>query len=375
MFKNANFFRLLPHWTPDLAQVQDALSCAAFVPCGATQTSSGGWVPPRAAHGAMVEAIGGQWIAKLVIETKSVPSSAVKDAVNERIEKYKEETGRERVGSKIKKEFKEEVMIDLLPRAFPKRSSVLVWINPVDKLLIIDAASISKADAAVSMLVQCIQGFGVRPLNTSLSTRSLMSHWLMTNEVPDSFCIARELSLEAQDDTKASVKYAHHVLETEEVKTHIRHGKAPTKLAVVFEDRMSFVLGEDLTIRNIEFLDVVTDSIPSETDAFDGDVAITTGELSKFLPALLEALGGEVEPDPELPLEGGGYSAAAEGEADPMFDQALAIVVEHNKASISLVQRHLKIGYNRAARLVEALEARGHVSAMDGSGARKVLAS
>lgn len=374
MFKNANFFRLLPHWTPDLTQVQDALSCAAFTPCGATQTSSMGWVPPREVNGAMVEAIGGHWIAKLVIETKAVPASAVKDAVNARIEKYKEETGHERVGSKIKKEFKEEVLIDLLPRAFPKRSSVLVWINPVDKLLVIDAASISKADAAVSMLVQCIPEFGVRMLQTALSTSSMMSSWLMTNEVPDSFCVARELSLEAQDDSKASVKYARHVLETDEIKTHIRHGKAPTKLAVVFEDRMSFVLGEDLTIRNIEFLDVVTDSIPPETDAFDGDVAITTGELCKFLPVLLEALGGEIEPQPELDLAGTDDS----GEPTPektQFEKAISVVQTTGKASISLIQRHLKIGYNRAAKLMEEMEVAGIVSPMDGSGSRKVMKS
>lgn len=304
MFKNANLFRLLPHWTPNLEETEDAMQAAAFMPCGATQTSSAGWAPPRAAGGALVESIGGQWIAKLVIETKAVPSSAVKAAVNERIDKYKLETGRERVGSKLKKEFKEEVLLDLLPRAFPKRAAVLVWINPADHLLVLDASSVSKADTAVSMLVQTIPQFGVRSLLTASNTPSMMAAWLMTNEVPESFCIARECELQAQDDGKASVKYARHVLETDEVKTHIRQGKAPTRLAVIFEDRMAFVLGQDLTIRNIEFLDVVTESIEADADAFDADVAITTGELGKLIPALVEALGGELQPQPELDLAG-----------------------------------------------------------------------
>ena len=61
------------------------------------------------------------------------------------------------------------------------------------------------------------------------------------------------------------------------------------------------------------------------------------------------------------------------GEKDPMYDQAVEVVMKNRKASISLVQRHLKIGYNRAARLVEDMENAGLVSAMSGSGQREIL--
>jgi S-DNA-T family DNA segregation ATPase FtsK/SpoIIIE len=60
-------------------------------------------------------------------------------------------------------------------------------------------------------------------------------------------------------------------------------------------------------------------------------------------------------------------------EKDPMYDQAVEVVLKNRKASISLVQRHLKIGYNRAARLVEDMEKAGLVSAMSGSGQREIL--
>jgi S-DNA-T family DNA segregation ATPase FtsK/SpoIIIE len=71
--------------------------------------------------------------------------------------------------------------------------------------------------------------------------------------------------------------------------------------------------------------------------------------------------------------EGDGVDGGGGGEKDPMYDQAVEVVLKNRKASISLVQRHLKIGYNRAARLVEDMEKAGLVSAMSTSGQRDIL--
>jgi S-DNA-T family DNA segregation ATPase FtsK/SpoIIIE len=71
--------------------------------------------------------------------------------------------------------------------------------------------------------------------------------------------------------------------------------------------------------------------------------------------------------------EDGEVGGDSGGEKDPMYDQAVEVVLKNRKASISLVQRHLKIGYNRAARLVEDMEKAGLVSSMSGSGQREIL--
>jgi len=84
-----------------------------------------------------------------------------------------------------------------------------------------------------------------------------------------------------------------------------------------------------------------------------------------YIDGVLE--GGTVEGD------NADLSGDAGGEKDPMYDQAVEVVLKNRKASISLVQRHLKIGYNRAARLVEDMENAGLVSAMSGSGQREIL--
>jgi DNA segregation ATPase FtsK/SpoIIIE, S-DNA-T family len=92
----------------------------------------------------------------------------------------------------------------------------------------------------------------------------------------------------------------------------------------------------------------------------------TQGEPD-YIEGVLE--GGTTDGDSDLLGEGGGSS----GEKDPMYDQAVEVVLKNRKASISLVQRHLKIGYNRAARLVEDMENAGMVSAMSSNGQREIL--
>ena len=86
-----------------------------------------------------------------------------------------------------------------------------------------------------------------------------------------------------------------------------------------------------------------------------------------YIEGLLE--GGVLEGEPEA----GGAAGDSGGESDPMYDQAVAIVLEHKRASISLVQRHLRIGYNRAARLLEQMEKSGLVSAMATNGNRDII--
>ena len=86
-----------------------------------------------------------------------------------------------------------------------------------------------------------------------------------------------------------------------------------------------------------------------------------------YIEGLLE--GGVLEGE----AEAGGAAGDSSGESDPMYDQAVAIVLEHKRASISLVQRHLRIGYNRAARLLEQMEKSGLVSAMATNGNRDII--
>lgn len=288
-------YRIGAAWAPSVAQVEDGLAQARFVECGATQEKSVGWVAPRGeAHGALVEAVGGHWILKLMIESKAVPAGVVKRKVQERLAQIEATEGR-KPGKKETREIKEDAKLVLLPMAFSKQASVTVWIAPAAKLLVIDAASQAKADEVVTCLVKSLDGMAVTPLQTTSSSAAAMSQWLTSQEPPAGFSVDRECELKASDESKAAVKYSKHRLDTDEVRQHIAAGKLPTKLAMTWDDRVSFLLTESMQLKKLAFLDVVFEGAAAkEDDGFDADAAIATGEMSRLIPELMEALGGEV---------------------------------------------------------------------------------
>jgi len=307
MFKSACLFRISPDFVlPPLEALEAVLQSARFEPCGPTQPDSAGWVAPRGNKSEILaESVGGQLILKLCTERRALPASAVKQAVDERIEQYKLETGHERVGGKIKKAFKEEVILDLLPRAFSKCSTTLLWLDPVNRFLVVDAGSLSGADKVVTLLVEALSdvpgalpSIGLKPVNTNMTASASMSHWLSSREAPYNFTVDRDCELKTPDEQKATVRYARHTLDIDEVAQHIADGKLPTQLALTWNDRISFVLTETAQVRKIKLLDVVMDGVQEggkDDDGFDTDAAILTGELSALIPDLLEALGGEME--------------------------------------------------------------------------------
>jgi recombination associated protein RdgC len=295
MFKNLIIYRISA-MAFTLDQLEAALQKVPFIECGATQEKSMGWVPPRGeAHGALVESINGQWVARLMIETKAVPSDALARKVKEKAEHIERETGR-KPGKMETRELKDEARLDLLPMAFTKRGSTWVWIDPQAQTVVIDTNSQARADEVVSSLVELLpSGFAVALLNTQNAPQAAMAHWLKENEPPACFTVDRECELKSCGEDKAVVRYANHPLDIQEVLEHINAGLLPTRLALTWDGRVSFKLTQQLQVKGIRFLDSVFASRQSDDSGFDADVAIATGELRKLFPDLVTALGGEVD--------------------------------------------------------------------------------
>ena len=298
MFKNAILVRAAGRL--DVLALIEGATAAVFAPCGPTQPKSIGFVPPRGKHEALAESIGGQWILAVRIQTKSVPAAEVKKQLDARADKIEELTGR-KPGKKQRRELKEEVVLELLPKAFPKEVTVPVWIDPADGLVVIGTASWARASELTTLLAQTLPGVRLSALSTAQAADGCMAAWLVEKEAPSPFTLDRECELKQPDGEKAVVRYSRHTLDIDEVGEHIKQGKRPTKVAITHAGRVSFVLTDDLVLRKIDVLDAVLEGASKEehANAFDADVAIGTGELRKLVSDLIDALGGEqLPPEP-----------------------------------------------------------------------------
>ncbi len=298
VFKNVIVHRIEPGWQPSLTDALEGLARLSFVPCSPSQEKAAGWTAPRGdEHGSLIESIGGQWLLEFMIETKTLPASVVRRKVDERCAQIEASTGR-KPGKREKKELKEDVTHELLPLAFTRHARVAVWIDPVERRLVINSSNAARADEVVTSLVKALDGFAVNALGTQIEPATAMAGWLASQQPPAGFTIDRECELKASDESKAVVRYAKHALDIEEVRQHIAHGKRPTRLAMTWDDRVSFELTDTMQIRKIVFLEGTQSAVSArdaKEDNFDADAAIATGELKQLVPELLEALGGEMQ--------------------------------------------------------------------------------
>jgi len=295
VFKNLIVYAIESGWSGTVAQVESALQAGRFVACAPSQEKSVGWVEPRGVeHGALLEVVGGQWIVKLMIETKALPASVVKRKAQERIDQIEATTGR-KPGKKETRDIRDDTRLALLPQAFTKQVSVLIWIDPQAQRLLIDAGSQARADEAANLLVQALPGLTLQLIQTPVAPATAMADWLVSQEPPAGFSVDMECELKATDTSKSVVRYTRHRLDTEEVQDHVRNGKLPTRLALTWQGRVSLVLTEGLQLKKLAFLEGVFEGRSSDVkdDNFDADVAIATGELRKLLPDLLHALGDD----------------------------------------------------------------------------------
>lgn len=301
MLKNLILYRLGPEWPQTAGQFAEALAAEPFAECGATQQKSTGWVPPRGQdHGALVEAIDGQWVARFAIETKAVPGDAVRRKVDEAVAKIEKSSGR-KPGKKELRDLRDDAVTALLPQAFPRQKAITLWLNPATRILALDATSQGAADEVITSLVRVAgKGFAVGLLNTATSPQAAMAAWLADDEgeaLPDAFDIGRECELKGSGDEPAVVKFGRHPIETDEVRQHIAEGKLPTKVAMGWAGRVGFTLTQALQLKRITLADGVLEGRDKDEDRFDADVALTTGELAPLIADLIDALGGQAATD------------------------------------------------------------------------------
>lgn len=294
-FKNLKLYRLNAAWNPSIDELDDALAAIAFHPGNTSQPQTLGWTPVRE-NGRFAHAIGDQILISLRTEKKLLPSTVINQVAKERAADFEAQQGY-KPGRKQMKELKERIYDELLPRAFSISRDTLIWIDRKNRWLVIDAAASAKADEALGLLAKTLSPFPAEPLYVEQSPGAAMTSWLADDEAPAGFTIDQDTELRAAGDGKAAVRYVKHAPEPEELRRHIASGKQGSRLALTWEDRVSFVLTDTLDIKRIAPLDVLAENSEAaglaEDERFNADMALMTGELAKMIAALVDALGGE----------------------------------------------------------------------------------
>lgn len=304
-FRNLQLYRLPAPWKVDADSLQQQLERRAFQPCGSQDQESRGWVSPCSDE-RLVHRVGDHLLIALGFEQRLLPAAVVKQEAEERAELIAAEQGY-KPGRKQMKELREQVLQEFLPRAFTRRRKLYAWIDPVRGWLGIDAPSQARAEDVLGVLRDSLDALPLALVRTERSPTSAMADWLAGGEAPTGFSIDLDCELRSVTESKAAVRYVNHVLDGDEVRAHLAAGKLPTRLALTFDERLSFVLTEKLEIKRLDFLDVVKEKVEESgaEDAqamFDASFALMAGELARLLPELMDALGGELEAD--KPSEG-----------------------------------------------------------------------
>ena len=298
-FRNARVFRFTKPFDISAEALEEKLQADAFKPCGPQETNRQGWVPPLGKHGdQLVHSANGYHLIALRKEEKILPGPVVKEAVEERAEAIELEQGR-KVRRKEKDELKEQVMLEMLPQAFSRNRRCFAYLAPKDGVLVVDAGSAKQAEDLASTLRKSLGSLPVRPPAVEQSPAFTLTGWLNESiDHPANITLGSECELKDPSEDGGVVRCKGLDLKADEIRNHLEAGMQVTKLALTWDDNVSFVLDEELGIRRLKFGETLQEQLDDVDvdDAlakFDAAFTIMTLELSRLIPGLLEALGGE----------------------------------------------------------------------------------
>ena len=188
-----------------------------------------------------------------------------------------------------------------VPRAFIRRSSTFAAIAPKQGLILVNSASPKRAEDLLSTLREVIGTLPVRPLTVKMSSTATMTEWVTTQKAADDFFVLDECELRDTHEDGGIVRCKRQDLTSEEIQLHLSTGKVVTQLSLAWQDKLSFVLDDKMVVKRLKFEDLLQDQ--AEQDGGDEalgqlDASFTLMMLTfgDFLPALVEALGGEETP-------------------------------------------------------------------------------
>jgi recombination associated protein RdgC len=297
-FKNLAVLRLTEPFELTPQALEEKLEQRRFRHCGSLEPVSAGWCAPLGKDTLpLVHATNGFLMIALQKEEKIIPASVVNELVAEKAEEIEDRRGTP-VKRKERDAIRDEVMQDLLPKAFRHSRRTYAYLDPRGGWLVVDSASTKKAEELVSVLRQVLGSLPAAPLAVKERPATVMTLWLRENTPPADVTLESECELRSPEEDGGIVRCRRHDLCCPEIQTHLDAGKEVGKLAFTWNDRLSLVLDDTLAVKRLRFLDLVQEEAAAvETDdpaqRFDADFAIMSLELATFLPRLVDLFGGE----------------------------------------------------------------------------------
>lgn len=299
-FKNLMVYRLSREVALNADEMEKQLSAFAFTPCGSQDMAKTGWVSPMGSHSdALTHAVNGQIVICARKEEKILPSPVIKQELQAKIERLEAEQHR-KLKKTEKDALKDEVLHSLLPRAFSRFNQTFMWIDTVNDLIMVDAASAKRAEDTLALLRKSLGSLPVVPLTIESPIELTLTEWVRSGEMPAGFAIQDEAELKAILEEGGVIRCKKQNLISDEIAVHIEAGKLVTKLAVDWQERIQLMLSDDGSLKRLKFADTLreqNDDIDRDDFAqrFDADFILMTSELAALIKNTIEALGGEAQ--------------------------------------------------------------------------------
>src|SRR5690554_1908351 len=290
-FKNIRLYRLPADFTLDMDQLGHALTAQAFVPCGKTERTRGGFVGPLGGGDAPLDhQLGDYTMLCFRRDDRLLPAAVVNEAVDERVADIEAQQDR-KVHRKEKQQLKEEVTLDLLPRAFVRSRRIYAYYSAADRLLVVDTSSATLAEELLNALREGLGSFPASLPEVPVAPMSVMTQWLRAGTASNHFQIDQDCELVNPLEDGNVIRCKAQDLAADEISVHLDAGKQVRKLGLVWNDAVRCVLSADLTLGRVRFEDMVLERA-TEADAetaaeqFDQDFAVMTLVLSDLFKSL-----------------------------------------------------------------------------------------
>jgi recombination associated protein RdgC len=295
-FRNLTVLQFPPSCRAAIEDLEQHAAPHRLKPLGGLELERSGFVSPFGRRGtALTHRVGEHLLFCVGSLTRLLPNAVVREAVQARIDDIAEREGRQ-VGGRERRRLKDEVLTDLIPRAFARSQQTWAYFDLSRGWLVVDTASRKVAEAVVARVRDALGSFPALPLAPETSPRLRLTAWLANEALPAGLQLGDESELRDPSEQGGIVKLRRHELDGEEVQEHLRAGKVGVQLAVTLNERVSFVCGEDLVVRRLKFLDIVEtergeEASPDAAAELDATFAILAGEIRPLIECLSTQFG------------------------------------------------------------------------------------